>query len=150
MKQLIITVLVAIYTITAIAVAFSTVKTNRPSASEDVDNQLVKYQMVKEDYPSNYLLIWTAEWCVKCPQMEAIGKKLEKEGFSVFYLNMMINRKKAKEDRIALLPTAIIYTNNEEVQRIIGFDPEDKAGIETRIRGALKKNNDDSNDYDIY
>lgn len=152
MKQLIITVLIAIYVTTAIAITLSSpiVETNHSGVPEYVDNQPVKYQIFKAgiDYPPNYLLIWTADWCIKCPQMIAIGKKLEGEGFSVFYLNMMTNKKKAREDRIALLPTAIIYTDNEEVKRIIGFDPEIDA--EARIREALKKNKDEPNDYDIY
>lgn len=151
-KQLIITALIALYVTTAIAITLSspTIGANHSSIPEYIDNQSVKYQMftTKAAYPSNYLLIWTADWCVKCPQMVAIGKKLEEEGFNVFYLNMMANKKKAREDKIALLPTAIIYTNDEEVKRIIGFDPE--ADIEAQIRKVLKKNKDEPNDYDIY
>jgi thiol-disulfide isomerase/thioredoxin len=111
-------------------------------------------------YPSNYLIIWSADWCPKCPQMQAIGNKLKAEGFDVFTLNFDANRETARRDKISGLPVAIVYTNSEEVKRIIGISMQTAKKVEAQIRGVLKKNKKEPdkkepdkkepNDYDIY
>lgn len=132
-----------------------------PSIPEYVDGQPVKYQMPlkqnKKDevkYPPNYLLIWTAKWCVNCSLMKTLGDKLEKENFDVFYIDFDKNEEKAKESMIGVLPTAIIYTDGEEVKRVVGIKKKTKKIVEAQIREALEKNEKDkkekSDDYDIY
>lgn len=134
--------------------------TRVPKIPEYVDGRPVKYQMppakkmvtkkAEVNYPANYLLIWTAKWCPKCSQMEVIGNKLKAEGFDVFYIDFDKNRKKAREDKIAALPTAIIYTDKEEIRRVIGVSPQNKMQVEARIRKFLKKNGEKPGDYELH
>lgn len=128
-----------------------------PAIPEYIDGKPVKYQMpispkkmeTKVEYSSNCLLIWTAKWCVNCAQMKVIGEKLKKEGFDVFYIDFDENEEKAKEDKIASLPTVVVYTGSEEVKRIIGVNRKTKKEAEAQIREVLKKN-EEPNNYDIY
>lgn len=95
-------------------------------------------------YPKNYLLVWTAKWCTSCARIKVIGSELEEEGFDVFYLDFDKNQEQASKDKIASLPTCVIYTNGKEVKRIVGTKK-----AETQIREVLKKNKKPCN-YDIY
>lgn len=138
-----------------------------PETPEYVDGQPVKYQnsagkrvtleetatkktKAEVKYPSNYLLIWTAEWCSPCKYMKAVGSELTEEGFDVFYIDFDKNQEKAKRDNIAGLPVAVIYTSGEEVKRIIGISKKSQKKQEKRIREVLKKNKKDSIDYIVY
>jgi thiol-disulfide isomerase/thioredoxin len=117
-----------------------------PETPEYIDGNPVKYQMppgeANVSYPDNCLLVWTAEWCKSCKKMVTIAEKLEKEGYFVFYIDFDENKKKAKEDGVTKVPTAIIHTNGEEVKRFVGVSRK----TEAQIREVLKK----SDDYDIY
>lgn len=150
--------------------------TRLPRVPEYVDGKPVKYQLpilpkqgrgvvtkeitsketiIKETeseikYPSNYLLIWTAKWCPYCPYMKAVGDKLKEEDFDVFYIDLEENKEKARQDRIAGIPVAVIYTDNEEVKRVIGISKETQKEQETRIREVLQKNTKESTNYDVY
>lgn len=113
----------------------------------------------KVDYPKNYLLVWTAKWCPKCPRMKVIGDKLKGEGFDVFYIDFDANKKKAKESNIAGIPVAIVYEDSEEVKRIIGVDKKTEKKVEAQIRKVLKKNGEEEekekaqkepDNYEIY
>lgn len=150
--------------------------TRLPRVPEYVDGKPVKYQLpilprqgrgvvtkgitsketiIKETepevkYPPNYLLIWTAKWCDKCPYMKVIGDKLKEEGFDVFYIDVEKNEEKARQNRIAGIPVAVIYTDNEEVKRVIGISKETQKEQEARIREVLQKNTKESTNYDVY
>lgn len=115
----------------------------------------VKHQMQmvmpEINYPPNYLLIWAADWCPKCPRMEAIGDKLSKEGFDVFVVDFDVNRRMARKNKIAALPVAIVYTSSKEVKRITGISVQTEKRVEAQIREVLKKNKKEEIDnYDIY
>ena len=139
-----------------------------PEIPEYVDGQPVKYynpatlRQEKEasattvteaedvNFPPNYLLIWKAEWCNKCPLMKEIGDKLKDEGFDVHYIDFDKNQKKARRDNIAGLPVAVIYTDGEEVKRVIGISEKSQKKQEKRIRAVLKKNKKESTNYVVY
>lgn len=127
-------------------------KRGRGIVTEEVTSKRTAIKKTEPEikYPSNYLLIWTAEWCDKCPYMKAVGDKLKGEGFDVFYIDLEENEKKAKQDRIAGIPVAVIYTNKEEVKRVIGISEKTQKKQETRIREVLQKNEKESNNYDVY
>jgi thiol-disulfide isomerase/thioredoxin len=116
-------------------------------------------QKKKVNYPANYLLIWTAKWCPKCPLMKTIGDRLKAEGFDVFYIDFDAYRQEAKEAKIAGIPVAIIYEDGEEVKRVIGVSKKTKKKVEAQIRKVLKKNTEEEekekeerapDNYDIY
>jgi len=116
---------------------------SRMSATpEYVNGQPVKYQAPPTEAktePLNYLLIWSADWCKNCPDMKKIGDKLAKEGFEVIHIDFDSNQKRAKEDKVGSLPMAVVYTDGEEIVRIIGLG-DGKKSVETQIRKVLKKN----------
>lgn len=126
---------------------------------EYVNGKPVKYQIspiMKDDkveYPPNYLVIWTARWCAKCPTMKAIGDKLSKEGYDVFYIDYDKNVEEATEKHVQALPTAIVYEDYKEVGRIVGVSLRTKSKVENQLRQVLKKNEEekeDANDYRLY
>ncbi len=92
------------------------------------------------NYPPNYLLIWTADWCSKCPRMKTLGVKLKNEGFDIFYIDFDINKKQAIKDRITAVPVAVVYTASKEVKRFVGISQRTEARIEAQIRNVLRKN----------
>lgn len=129
--------------------------TRLPEIPEYIDGRPVKYQISyplsrETEYPPNYLLMWTAKGCLPCVQVKIISEKLKEEGFDVFYLDFNKNQERAREDKIASLPTIVIYTDNDEVRRIIGINRKNKDDVEAEIREVLKKNREESNNYDIY
>jgi len=108
-------------------------------------------RMSEIEYPKNCLIIWTAEWCSTCSQMKTIGDKLKAEGFDVFYIDFDAERKKARSLGIKAVPTAIIYTDSKEVERIVGVTRWTKEKVEKCIREVLCKNIEESPpDYEIY
>jgi thiol-disulfide isomerase/thioredoxin len=144
--------------------------TRLPESPEYIDDKPVKYQLppspsqtrgkkvtkkaateeMTVSYPPNYILIWTVKWCDKCRLMKELGDKLESDGFDVFYIDFDSNQEEARANNIAALPTAVIYTNAEEVRRIIGMSRQIKEEVETRIREVLEKNEKEHNNYGIY
>ncbi len=134
-----------------------------PATPEYVDGKPVKYKIGRDKEgdapkkekeqekaaitPTNYLVIWTADWCPYCPKMKAIGKKLEAEGFCVVFIDFDANRDEAKKLRIRSIPTSIIYTNGKETTRLIGVGKQ----IEKYIRASLQKDSNTApDDYNIY
>jgi len=83
--------------------------------------------------------------------MKTIGDKLKAEGFDVFYIDFDAERKKARSLGIKAVPTAIIYTDSKEVERIVGVTRWTKEKVEKCIREVLCKNIEESPpDYEIY
>ena len=124
-----------------------------PRIPEYIDGKPAKYQdpITKKEateeagvnYPANYLLIWTADWCGYCKEMKAIAEELRAEGFDIYYMDFDENREKARSCNITSLPTTIVYTNGEEVKRLIGICQAEQ------IRDALKKNEKEES-YHVY
>lgn len=104
----------------------------------------------KVKYPPNYLLIWTAKWCQYCPQMKVVGDKFKEEGFDVFYIDFDKNQEEARKNSVALLPTAVVYTDGEEVKRVVGINPKVSKKVEAQIRTVLEKNGEKPIDYAVY
>jgi thioredoxin 1 len=126
-----------------------------PKIPEYVDGKPAKYQdpITKGEtpeeadvgYPSNYLLVWTAEWCYACKKLKATAERLRAEGFDIYYIDYDENSNEAKRIGVKSLPTSIIYTNGKEVKRVIGT-----TNAEERIREVLEKNAKEPSDYNVY
>ena len=132
-----------------------------PATPEYVDGKPAKYRIGKDGDEaktktpkkqeaditvSNYLVIWTADWCPYCPKMKALGEKLEAEGFHVVYLDLDDNREEARRLGITRIPTAIVYDSKAEVLRLTGM-----SGLrESQIRAVLRKDPETPDNYDIY
>lgn len=126
-----------------------------PEKPEYIDGKPAKYQdpvtkgkaaeEAEVGYPSNYLLVWTAKWCGSCKNVKAITEQLRAEGFDVYYIDYDKNTKEAKKNGVKSLPTSIVYTDGEEVKRVVGT-----TNAEEQIREALKKNTKEPSDYDVY
>jgi len=123
---------------------------HRPSTASAKEAAAKDSAADKVEYPPNYLLVWTAEWCKFCPQMKVIGDKLKAEGFDVFYIDFDENQEEAKKSRVGLLPTAIVYTDDEEVKRVVGINSNVSKKVEARIRSVLEKNGKKTVDYAVY
>lgn len=132
-----------------------------PATPEYVGGKPVKYRIgkdgdeIKTKTPkrqeaniavSNYLVIWTTDWCPSCPKMKALGEKLEAEGFHVVYFDLDDNREEAKRLGITHIPTAIVYDSKAEVLRLTGMGGQS----ESQIRAALRKDLKTPDNYDIY
>jgi thiol-disulfide isomerase/thioredoxin len=125
-----------------------------PRVPEYVDGKPAKYQdpITKRqapgetavEYPDNYLLIWTADWCGYCKEMKVIAEELRAEGFDVYYIDFDENRDKARECSVTSLPTTIVYTEGTEAQRFIGIRKAEQ------IRDVLKKNEKEPDSHAIY
>ena len=123
-----------------------------PKIPEYIDGKPAKYQdpITKREateeagvnYPDNYLLIWTAEWCGSCKGMKVIAEELRAEGFDVYYIDFDDNRDRARECSVTSLPTTIVYTDGKEAKRFVGIRKAEQ------IRDVLKKN--EKANYDVY
>lgn len=125
-----------------------------PEKPEYIDGKPAKYQdpitegeaagEAEVNYPDNYLLIWTADWCSYCKDMKVIAEELRAEGFDVYYIDFDENRDKARECSVTSLPTTIVYTEGTEAQRFIGIRKAEQ------IRDVLKKNEKEPGNHAIY
>lgn len=126
-----------------------------PEKPEYIDGKSARYpDLVTEGeaseeaevgYPSNYLLVWTAKWCGACKKLRAVTEELRAEGFDVYYIDYDENSKEAKKSGVKSLPTSIVYTDGEEVKRVVGTTNAKK-----QIRKVLEKNTKEPNDYNVY
>ena len=68
-----------------------------------------------------------AEWCGPCKMMGPVFEKLSKEITDIKFakLNVDENGEVAQEAMVRGIPTLILYKDGEEVDRIVGFLPED-------------------------
>ena len=85
------------------------------------------------------LVEFWAPWCVYCrriaPAYEKIAQQFGEE-LVVAKLNIDEAPEVARQERIEVIPTLVLYKNGEAVDSIVA--PESKARIEEFIRNALK------------
>lgn len=128
-----------------------------PDTSEYIDGKPLKYHTCKTrtttekaaELPENYLIIWTADWCSRCPRMKSLGERLKAEGYAVFYVDFDKNRAEARAKGIRAVPTAVVHGGGKEVYRVIGITALNQKSVEAAIRRTLRRN-DVSSEYEIY
>jgi len=82
-----------------------------------------------------------APWCGPCrmvaPVLEAVAQKMDGK-MKFVKLNTDQNQKKAGELSVMAIPTLIIFKDGQEVDRIVGFKPQDQ--LETHLRQLIQAN----------
>lgn len=68
------------------------------------------------------LLVFSADWCGPCKNMERAGvyREVEAAGFKVTKINVDTDRAKANLYRISAMPTFVVLKNGSEQSRSIG------------------------------
>ena len=81
------------------------------------------------------LVEFSAPWCVYCrrlaPAMEKIAEEY-KDILTVGSVNIDNEQELARQERIEVVPTLVLYKNGQVVDSIVG--PGSKAGVEDFIR----------------
>ncbi len=70
------------------------------------------------------MLVFFAHWCPKCNMMMPIVEEVEKHyvgKIEVVRIDIGRNSQKAREHRVEMVPTFILYRNGREVGRMSGL-----------------------------
>lgn len=85
------------------------------------------------------IIDYYADWCGPCkmiaPVFESLSKKMTDVKFAK--LNVDENTQLAHDQGVLGIPCMIIYRKGEEVDRIVGYQPEDQ--LKAKIEKALAK-----------
>lgn len=90
----------------------------------------------KEDADKNYLVMYTAEWCIWCQGMYPIIKQLRKDGYIVYVVDADKHPEAAREHQVESLPTFIVMNQGKEASRIKG------ACLKLKLKRRLKTRKD--------
>lgn len=79
-----------------------------------------------------------APWCGPCrmvtPVLEAVSQKMNGH-IRIFKLNTDENMKTAQEYGIMAIPSLLVFKNGQEVERMVGFMPQDK--LEEKLQNVV-------------
>jgi len=81
-------------------------------------------EVLKSDRP--VIVDYWAPWCQPCRMMTPVLEKLSEqmENVKFFKINVDDNTNLAQQQGVMGIPCLIIYKDGEEVDRIVGFQPE--------------------------
>ena len=68
---------------------------------------------------------YSAKWCEPCKLYKPIIQKLKDDGVNVITYDIEIDKKKSGEMGIMGIPTTIVYENDEELTRLVGYQSEE-------------------------
>jgi len=71
------------------------------------------------------VLVFHADWCKYCKDLEPTLNLLEKEGIEIIKINVDEHPELARKFGIRGLPTVVYIKDGVEVGRTIGYDPEE-------------------------
>ncbi len=82
-------------------------------------NELTKNKAIVDFY---------ATWCGPCKMLSPIFEELSNEISNVDFIKVDVDKHEdlCKEYKVMSIPTLIIFENNKEIKRFVGFIPKEK------------------------
>jgi thioredoxin 1 len=95
----------------------------------------------KGDCKKNYLLLFTADWCLPCKRLYPTIEKLRKDGYIVYVLDADKYVEAKEEFEVKSLPTLVVMNDGKEVKRFVGVTGGDtlRENLKTRVEQDADK-----------
>lgn len=104
----------------------------------NIDNQTFEKEVLQSETP--VLVDFWAPWCGPCRQMapilESYAEKME-DKLKVAKLNTDDSPDLAARFHVSAIPSLLLFSKGQEVERIVGFVPEKE--LSSRVDNALGK-----------
>lgn len=90
------------------------------------------------DCNRNYIVLFTAKWCLHCPRQKAILDQLTKEGYIVHVVEYDTHKEAADHLRVTQLPTTLVFDSGKEVARYVGLTHAEQIKANVKKRDEQK------------
>jgi len=101
----------------------------------EVNEQNFEEEVTKSDKP--IIVDFWASWCGPCKMLGPVFEKVSQDMPEVKFAKLNVDENKDLQQKNAVMgiPCMIIFKNGEEVDRIVGFQPEEK--LKENIKNIL-------------